>query len=72
MNEITELAEAIRRERPKPETELADALVDVLEAILTNDPDLSVPVAVDVWIGKLNDHIDRRIRRYLNGVEIVG
>ena len=44
----------------------------LLEAILTNDPDLSVPVAVDVWIGKLNDHIDRRIRRYLNGVEIVG
>lgn len=69
---ITELAEAIRRERPRPEAELGDAVVDLIESILSADQALDVPVAVDRFNDKLGALIDRRIRKYLNGVEIVG
>lgn len=72
MSDITELAEAIRRERPRPEAELGDAVVDLIESILSADQALDVPVAVDRFNAKLSALIDRRIRKYLNGVEIVG
>ena len=67
MNEITELADAIRRERPKPDREMAEALVDLIESILSADAALSVPDAVDTYMAALNAHIDRRISRYLRG-----
>jgi len=71
VNEITELAEAIRRERPKPDREMAEALVDLVEALLT-PASVDMEVAVDLYVAKVNEHIDRRVRRYLRDVEIVG
>ena len=67
MNEISELAEAIRRERPKPEAELGDAIVDLIESILSADQALDVPVAVDRFNDKLSVLVDRRISRYMRG-----
>ena len=66
MNEITELADAIRRERPKPDREMAEALVDLIEAILI-PATVDVEVAVDLYVAKLNAHIDRRVGRYMRG-----
>ena len=66
MNEITELADAIRRERPKPDREMAEALVDLIEAILI-PATVDVEVAVDRYVAKLNAHIDRRVGRYMRG-----
>ena len=63
---------ALRRERPKPDTDLADTLVDLLESILSADAGLSVPVAVDAYMAALNAHIDRRISAYLRTVEVIG
>lgn len=72
MNEITELADAIRRERPKPDREMAEALVDLIESILSADAALSVPEAVDSYVAALNAHIDRRVGRYVRQAEIIG
>lgn len=66
MNEITELADAIRRERPKPDREMAEALVDLIEAILI-PATVDVEVAVDMYVAKLNAHIDRQVGRYMRG-----
>ena len=67
MSDITELAEAIRRERPRPEAELGDAIVDLIESILSADQALDVPVAVDRFNDKLSVLVDRRISRYMRG-----
>lgn len=66
MNEITELADAIRRERPKPDREMAEALVDLIEAILI-PATVDVEVAVDRYVAKLNAHIYRQVGRYMRG-----
>jgi len=71
VNEITELADAIRRERPKPDREMAEALVDLVEALLT-PASVDMEVAIDGYVSRLNAHIDRRVRLYLRDVEIVG
>lgn len=71
MNEITELADAIRRERPKPDREMAEALVDLIEAILI-PATVDVEVAVDLYVAKLNAHIDRQVGRYVRETEIIG
>ena len=59
--------EALRRERPKPDTGMADCLVDLIESILSADAALSVPEAVDSYVAALNAHIDRRVVRYMRG-----
>lgn len=64
--------EALRKERPKPDTDLADCLVDLIESILSADSALSVPVAVEEYMAALNAHIDRRVGVYVRGAEIVG
>lgn len=63
---------ALRRERPKPDTTLADCLVDLLESILSADAGLSVPAAVDEYMTALNAHIDRRVGSYVRSAEIIG
>ena len=63
---------ALRRERPKPDTDLADVMVDLIESILSADCAASVPVAVDAYMVALNAHIDRRVGRYMRSTEIIG
>ena len=65
--------EALRRERPKPDTGMADCLVDIIEAILRGDGQpMPVPEAVDAYVAALNAHIDRRVGRYVRDAEIIG
>lgn len=58
----------LRRERPRTVADdLADALVDTIESILSADAGLSVPEAVEVYMAALNAHIDRRVSVYMRG-----
>ena len=70
MSDIDLEIAALRRERPKPTADLTDALVDVIESILSADRALSVPEAVETYMAALNEHIDRRIGVYLRTVEV--
>jgi hypothetical protein len=73
VNEITDLADAIRRERPKPEAGMAYALLDLIEAVLLEQTtEADIEILVDRYNSELSAVIDRRLRRYLNGVEIIG
>jgi hypothetical protein len=73
VNEITDLADAICRERPKPEAGMAYALLDLIEAVLLEQTtEADIEILVDRYNSELSAVIDRRLRRYLNGVEIIG
>lgn len=60
-------------ERPKPETEMAHALLDLIEAVLLEQTtEADIEILVDRYNSELSAVIDRRLRRYLNGVEVIG
>ena len=71
MDSISDLADRLARERPRP-PDVTDTLVDLIEAVLSPERALSVPEAAETYLKALDAHIERKAAAYLRTVEIVG
>ena len=75
MDSISDLADRLARERPRPPDvtdTLVDLIVDLIEAALSPDRALSAPEASETHLKALDAHIERIVAAYLRTVEIVG